>query len=127
MISTNIIMLRSSFYIKNLKKEKKASSLIILKDISNHSKMLNMGREFVGNASHELRTPITIIKGYTEILLEGEGIDSVMQQAILEKISASCLRMEHLVKHLLRLTDLENCEFEGFGKVDIHRMIEDIS
>ncbi len=101
--------------------------LVILKDISNHSKMLNMGREFVGNASHELRTPITIIKGFTEMLLDGDGIDSTMQKAILEKISSSCFRMEHLVKHLLRLTDLENCEFEGIGKVDIHRLIEDIS
>jgi two-component system phosphate regulon sensor histidine kinase PhoR len=126
-LEASVLYLDKTISIQILKGEKKASSLVVLKDISNHAKMLNMGREFVGNASHELRTPITIIKGYTEILLDGEGIDTDMQKAILEKISASCQRMEHLVKHLLRLTDLENCEFEGAGQVDIHRLIEEIS
>jgi two-component system phosphate regulon sensor histidine kinase PhoR len=106
---------------------KRGLKLVVLKDVSNHAKMIHMGREFVGNASHELRTPITIIKGFTELLLEGEGIDQELQKEILEKMAASCLRMEHLVKHLLRLTDLENCDFEGIGKVDIHRLIEDVS
>ena len=132
MISSNgsvatVLYLEKTISIDRIEIENSGLTMIILKDISNHSKMLNMGREFVGNASHELLTPITIIKGFTEMLLDGDGIDSTMQKAILEKISASCFRMEHLVKHLLRLTDLENCEFEGIGKVDIHRLIEDIS
>ena len=42
-------------------------------------------------------------------------------------MSASCERMEHLVNHLLRLTDLENSTTESFAHVDIHRLIEDIS
>lgn len=122
-----VLYLDKTISIQILEMEKTGSILIILKDVSNYSKMLNMGKEFVGNASHELRTPITIIKGFTEMLLDGDGIDRDMQKPILEKMAASCLRMEHLVKHLLRLTDLENCAFEGIGKVDIHRLIEDIS
>jgi len=103
------------------------AKVVIIKDDSNHEKMLNMGKEFVGNASHELRTPITIIKGFIEMLIEGEGINEKMQQEILKKIQSSCERMEHLVKHLLRLTDLENCEIEAKGAVDIQRLIEDVS
>jgi len=101
--------------------------VIVIKDDSNHERMLNMGKEFVGNASHELRTPITIIKGFTEMLIEGEGIDEKMQREILKKIQSSCERMEHLVKHLLRLTDLENCEIEAKAAVDVQRLIEDVS
>ncbi len=101
--------------------------VIIIKDDSNHEKMLNMGKEFVGNASHELRTPITIIKGFTEMLIEGDGINEKMQGEILKKIQSSCERMEHLVKHLLRLTDLENCEIEAKAAVDVQRLIEDVS
>jgi two-component system phosphate regulon sensor histidine kinase PhoR len=86
-----------------------------------------MGKEFVGNASHELRTPITIIKGFTEMLLESDEIEPAMQKSILKKMAASCERMEHLVKHLLRLTDLENTTLEALAPVDIHRLIEDIS
>lgn len=101
--------------------------LIIMKDNSSYEKMLHMGKEFVGNASHELRTPITIIKGFTEMLIESEEIDPQMQRSILKKMSASCERMEHLVNHLLRLTDLENTNLEAIAPVDIHRLIEDIS
>lgn len=101
--------------------------VIVIKDDSNYERMLNMGKEFVGNASHELRTPITIIKGFTEMLIEGEGIDEKMQREILKKIQSSCERMEHLVKHLLRLTDLENCEIEAKAAVDVQRLIEDVS
>ncbi|MCH9621839.1 MAG: Sensor histidine kinase WalK [Chlamydiia bacterium] len=108
--------------------ERSSVRLLIIKDDSKHEKMLNMGKEFVGNASHELRTPITIIKGFTEMLLEaGEDIEPVTQKSILKKMQASCDRMEHLVKHLLRLTDLENCDLEALASVDIHRLIEDIS
>jgi two-component system, OmpR family, phosphate regulon sensor histidine kinase PhoR len=108
--------------------EKSKLKLLVIKDDSNHERMLHMGKEFVGNASHELRTPITIIKGYTEMLLEAdEDIEPDTQKAILRKMQGSCERMEHLVKHLLRLTDLENCELEAQAAVDIHRLIEDIS
>ena len=101
--------------------------LIILKDMTNHEKILHMGKEFVGNASHELRTPITIIKGFTEMLLESKEIEESIQQSILKKMSTSCNRMEHLVKHLLRITDLEHCDLDAKSSVDIHRIIEDVS
>lgn len=108
--------------------DRSETKLVIIKDDSNQERMLNMGKEFVGNASHELRTPITIIKGFTEMLQEaGDDIDRNAQKGILKKMQASCERMEHLVKHLLRLTDLENCELEARSSVDIHRLIEDIS
>ena len=101
--------------------------VVIIKDCTSEEKILHMGKEFVGNASHELRTPITIIKGFTEMLLESEKIDRKMQLSILEKINSSCQRMEHLVNHLLRLTDLENSELEGVIPLNVHELIEDIS
>ena len=101
--------------------------LILIKDDGGQEKMLNMGKEFVGNASHELRTPITIIKGFTEFLLDTDEVDKETEKSILLKMKASCDRMEHLVNHLLRLTDLENCNADSFAEVDIHGLIEDIS
>ncbi|MCH9812119.1 cell wall metabolism sensor histidine kinase WalK [bacterium] len=101
--------------------------LIVIKDASHEEKILNMGKEFVGNASHELRTPITIIKGYTELLLQSDMIEEPMRTEILKKVFANCERMEHLVNHLLRLTDLEHCNTDNFSEVDIHQLIEDVS
>lgn len=106
---------------------KKGSFIAVIKDTTSIEKALHMGKEFVGNASHELRTPITIIKGFTEMLLESEQIQPSMQRSILEKIAASTARMEHLVNHLLRLTDLENNELEGVIPANIHELIEDVS
>ena len=116
-----------SFSIRLITFTKWNDYICVIKDASDHEKMLHMGKEFVGNASHELRTPITIIKGFTEMLLDSDEIDPLMQKSILEKMSASCLRMEHLVNHLLRLTDLENSDLGGVISVDIHSLIEDVS
>ncbi|MCH9618879.1 MAG: Sensor histidine kinase WalK [Chlamydiia bacterium] len=123
----SVIYLEKSIAIRILSIEKSDLKLIIVKDDTGQEKILNMGKEFVGNASHELRTPITIIKGFTELLLETDGIERSMQKEILGKMFASCVRMEHLVNHLLRLTDLENCTAESFTEVDIHQLIEDVS
>lgn len=123
----SVVYLEKNISIRISKVDKSDLKLIIIKDDSGQEKILNMGKEFVGNASHELRTPITIIKGFTELLLETDGIERSMQKEILSKMFANCVRMEHLVNHLLRLTDLENCSAESFKQVDIHQLIEDVS
>ena len=107
--------------------EGESKQLIVIKDASHEEKILNMGKEFVGNASHELRTPITIIKGYTELLMQADVVEEPMRREILQKMFANCDRMEHLVNHLLRLTDLEYSSTDNFTEVDIHQLVEDVS
>ena len=132
MVETNnffdvTIYLEKSISVEFLDIEGESAKILLIKDESHAEKILNMGKEFVGNASHELKTPITIVKGYTELLLQGEAISDAMQHEILQKMFASCTRMEHLVNHLLRLTDLEHCTDETFSEVDIHQLVEDVS
>ena len=45
--------------------------VVVLHDITNLKKLENLRREFVANVSHELKTPITSIKGFAETLIEG--------------------------------------------------------
>ena len=45
--------------------------VVVLHDITNLKKLENLRREFVANVSHELKTPITSIKGFAETLLDG--------------------------------------------------------
>ena len=123
----NVSYLDKNIIIKISEVEGSKCRLIMIKDDSGQEKILNMGKEFVGNASHELRTPITIIKGFTELLLETDEIEKDMQKSILAKVFANCNRMEHLVNHLLRLTDLEHCSVQSFTEVDVHRLVEDVS
>lgn len=68
---------------------------------------IEMGKEFIANASHELRTPITIIKGFAEALEDIQDISKEMLDSITQKILNSCHRMQGLVKNLLLLSDLD--------------------
>lgn len=69
---------------------------------------IEMGKEFIANASHELRTPATIIKGFVETLRDIPQISEEMFDSILEKILRNCERMESLVKNLLTLADIDH-------------------
>jgi len=63
-------------------------------------------RDFVANVSHEMRTPLTAVRGYVEALLDG-GTDAASARRFLEIISRHTLRMERLVRDLLRLARLD--------------------
>ena len=52
-------------------KKKLQGMVVVLHDITNLQKLENLRREFVANVSHELKTPITSIKGFAETLIEG--------------------------------------------------------
>jgi two-component system phosphate regulon sensor histidine kinase PhoR len=83
-----------------------------------------MGKEFIANASHELRTPITIIKGFAEMLQDLPEISGAMLENITEKILRNCHRMNHLVKGLLTLADLDNLTEEQRGVCDLVSVID---
>lgn len=50
--------------------------LVVMHDITNLKQLENLRREFVANVSHELKTPITSIKGFAETLIDGAKNDS---------------------------------------------------
>lgn len=65
-------------------------------------------REFVGNLSHELKTPITIIQGNILTLLEGAVDDKVMRDRFLVKAAENVERLELLIQDLDSITKLES-------------------
>ena len=64
-------------------------------------------QEFFSNASHELKTPITSIKGYTELLNQGFGIDEAMQKDFYQRIMKETDNMTNLVNDILMISRLE--------------------
>ncbi|HEY2811590.1 MAG TPA: ATP-binding protein [Rhabdochlamydiaceae bacterium] len=99
-------------------------AILVLQDKSSHHKVLEMGKDFVANASHELRTPITIIRGFAETLHDLPELPREMVSDITEKIVRNCQRMDNLVKNLLTLADLENIPESRFQECDLVPMIE---
>lgn len=84
-----------------------AGVIAVLQDITEHVKLDNMRKEFVADVSHELKTPITTIMGYSETLLESE-YDKEIQGKFLNVISTEAKRMDKLVKDLLTLSRYDN-------------------
>ncbi len=97
----------------------KSGAIVVLQDKSSQRQVVEMGKEFIANASHELRTPITIIKGFAETLQDLKNISPSMLAEITEKIVRNCTRMDTLVKNLLTLADLENIPQSRFQPCDL--------
>ncbi|KRG10397.1 two-component system histidine kinase PnpS [Staphylococcus sp. NAM3COL9] len=81
--------------------------VIVMHDITNLKKLENLRREFVANVSHELKTPITSIKGFAETLLDGAKNDEQALDDFLKIISKESDRIETLVFDLLDLSHVE--------------------
>jgi two-component system phosphate regulon sensor histidine kinase PhoR len=105
-------------------KAQRNGAILVLQDKSSHYRVLEMGKDFVANASHELRTPITIIKGFAETLQDLPELPRDMVVEITEKIVRNCQRMDTLVKNLLTLADLENLPDTRFQECDLVALAE---
>ncbi len=82
-------------------------SLIVMYNITRIKRLDKMRQEFVANVSHELKTPITSLKGYVETLREG-GVDAKTQERFLEVIARQTERMNAIIDDLLQLSRLEH-------------------
>ncbi|WP_051556372.1 HAMP domain-containing sensor histidine kinase [Alkalihalobacterium bogoriense] len=69
-------------------------------------------QQFISNISHDLRTPITYIKGYSAILKDTNGLDEETKKRTLHVIYDEATRMEHLVSDLFQLTKLEEGQIQ---------------
>lgn len=84
--------------------------LLSLEDLGPEKAAAALRREFVANASHELKTPLTSIRGYAETLLSGGLEDEAHRTRFVETIRDQASRLEELVEDLLDLADLERAD-----------------
>ncbi|WFD10232.1 two-component system histidine kinase PnpS [Tepidibacter hydrothermalis] len=120
-------ILRANFvYLKNDKEEVKGLILVV-QDITEHEKLDTMRKEFVANVSHELKTPITTIKSYTETLLDGAMDDKEICGSFLSVIDKESDRMARLVSDLLQLSRMDHKKNNfNSSRFDIDNLIKDI-
>jgi two-component system phosphate regulon sensor histidine kinase PhoR len=85
-------------------------ALIVLHDITRLQRLENIRRDFVANVSHELKTPITAIKGSVETLLDGAVEDSDSTQRFLGIIARQSDRLNAIIEDLLALSRIEQGE-----------------
>lgn len=97
--------------------------LLVFNDITELKKLEQIRKDFVANVSHELKTPITSIKGFSETLLDGAMEDKETLEEFLRIILKESHRLQTLIQDLLDLSKLEQHHFalnkEEFNLVEI--------
>ncbi len=88
-------------------KENSIGALVVLNDVTRLRRLENTRKDFVANVSHELKTPITSIKGFVETLREGAVNDSENARRFLNIISKQTDRLNAIVEDLLALSRIE--------------------
>ncbi len=83
-------------------------ALVILHDITGMERLERIRKDFVANVSHEMRTPLTAIRGYAETLLSGALSDDQNNRRFIEIIQAHAIRLNNIASDLLILSDLES-------------------
>lgn len=92
----------------------RAQRLLLVRDVSRQVALESMRKDFVANASHELRSPLTVVAGYLETLLQDDTLDPALR-APLAEMQRQTQRMTSIVSDLLDLSrlDADQGEVEG--------------
>ena len=98
--------------------------ILVIQDKTSDYKVVEMGKDFIANASHELRTPITVIRGFAETLHDVPHLSQEVRQEIAEKILKTSIRLELLVKSLLTLADIGHLTADHFHRVDLSLAVQ---
>lgn len=106
------------------KKRKRIEGIVIvLHDITQLKTLEQMRKDFVANVSHELKTPITSIKGFTETLLDGAKEDKNTLEMFLDIILKESNRIQVLVSELLELSKIEQANHFNMVKVNLPQKV----
>ena len=99
----------------------------LMEDIENEKRLDKLRKEFIASVSHELKTPIAIIQGYAQGLMENIAETEEDRNFYCEIIVEESLKMDSLVKELLLITQMESGYFKiEKEEVDLYQMIKDI-
>ncbi len=99
--------------------------VILIQDISEKEKLEQMRKDFISNVSHEFRTPLTVIKGNLESIVDGMTKPEHVAETCITLIKETN-RLERMVKDLLNLSRLESGKLEiDVSELDVNMLIND--
>jgi two-component system, OmpR family, phosphate regulon sensor histidine kinase PhoR len=93
--------------------ERTVGALVVLNDVTRLKRLEAVRRDFVANVSHELKTPVTSIKGFAETLLDGAVDDPEAARRFLRIVAGQADRLNSIIEDLLALSTLEATQLGG--------------
>lgn len=99
-------------------------TVAVIQDITDIKKLENMRSQFVTNVTHELKTPLTSIKGFAETLRYVE--DGVQRDKFLDIINDEAERLTRLINDILELSDIENRKEGKKTNIAVKEVAEDV-
>lgn len=116
-----------SYKLEETIKQLRRNNMELERDIEEKSKIDEMRKQFISDVSHELKTPIALIQGYSEGLIENVNTDEESRKFYADVILDEANKMDILVKKLLELMKLEYGEREfNDAKFDIVELVNEI-
>lgn len=97
-------------YASRLPGPESPGAILVMHDITALRKLERLRQDFVANVSHELKTPLAVIKSNIEALVDGAADDPTARGPFLERVSIETERLEALIQDLLRLARIESGE-----------------
>ncbi len=105
----------------------KGKRLLQARDITRLQQLETVRRDFVANVSHEMRTPLTVIRGYLETMKDGKDESLTSWDHIIDQMMQQSSRMQSIIEDLLMLSSLETeKERESLDEVDIYLLLNQI-
>ena len=123
---------REDIYIQSLKKyflftmkylEFSNRFIITIKDITSTREAVEVQKTFINNVSHELKTPLTNIKGY---LIALEDAPEVMRKKFLNTIKTNVERLENIVLDFLNISKIENSNLVNISQVTVEKIKKEL-
>ena len=117
--------LRVTGTVLNREKEQSRSVLLIIEDITDVKKLENMRSDFVSNVTHELKTPLTSIRGFVDTLKQGAIKDEQYARKFLDIIDIEAERLYTLIQDILLLSEIESGGDYNIQDCDVNGIIDE--
>ena len=117
--------LRVTGTVLNREKEQSRSVLLIIEDITDVKKLENMRSDFVSNVTHELKTPLTSIRGFVDTLKQGAIKDEQYARKFLDIIDIEAERLYTLIQDILLLSEIESGSDYNIQDCDVNGIIDE--
>ncbi len=108
------------------KKSRTRGAVAIFHDITDHKKLEKVRMDFVANASHELKTPLTSIQGYLGLIKEKNDLNDSIVENSFSVVESNLFRLNKLIQDLLELSKIESTESVALTSVDTKVVTENV-